>query len=575
MGSSADTLRMLEREGFLVDLIERALFGVYLIQNGCFSYVNPRLADIFGYSGPDEIIGMRVEDLVVPEDRSLVENNIERRVDGETDCLHYEFRGLRADGSSCHVEVRGHKTRLAGQSGVFGTLVDNTERRAHEARIRHLAFFDPLTGFPNRRLLQEQAPQDIALAKRQQRPLALLYLDLNRFKYINDTWGHTVGDQLLMQVARRFRRCVRASDTVARLGGDEFVFLLPDTDEDRAETVVRRILHALEQPIEAAGHKLRVSASIGVVSFPGHGDHLDDLMKHADIAMYKAKLSGQVFAHFELADAERLRSRVEMERELEKAIDNGQLELHYQPRVELTTGRIASVEALVRWRHPDRGLIPPGEFIELAEESGSIFRLGDWVMREAARQIKIWRQAGHDIRVAINLSAKELNRGDLVERIESMLAQTHVPATWLEVEITETMAMDDIRAQGQLLGRLKELGILISIDDFGTGYSSLKYIHDLPVDALKIDRSFVSQINTPRDNGIVEVVITLARKLGLTTVAEGVERVDQVLALEQMGCEQAQGFLFSRPAPADQMSKVLAEGGLRAVVKASDNRKVI
>jgi diguanylate cyclase (GGDEF)-like protein/PAS domain S-box-containing protein len=553
-------------------LVESALVGVYLIQDERFLYVNPQLAEMFRYGSAEEVIGLRVADLVWPADRSTVIGNIRSRIAGDTQSVRYQFRGLSADGDPVAVEVRGTATMHEGRRAVIGTIIDISAQQRQEQRIRRLAYFDALSHLPNRRYLTRQARHDIALARRLGRCLSLLYVDLDRFKVINDNWGHRFGDAVIKAVARRFQEQVRDSDTLARLGGDEFVLLLPDTGEDEALALADRLDASLREPVRVSGMDMRVSASMGIATQPEHGNSLDELLKHADIAMYKAKRSGQTACCYRRDDSLRLRRQVDLERELAQALDDSDLFLHFQPRVNLRDGSVESVEALARWSRHGQELVSPAVFIAAAEESGLIHRLGQWALEEACRQAAQWEAEGLPLRVAVNVSGREMDRGRIVDRFESVLAASGLAAERLEVEITESAAVRDMEAQNEQLSALRRLGVRIAVDDFGTGYSSLRYLHLLPLDAVKIDRSFVQDIDDPGgvSRRVVETIIALAGNLGCETVAEGIETAGQAATLRELGCRYGQGFHYCAPVAASQVSALWKLGALGKPEEAVD-----
>lgn len=436
-----------------------------------------------------------------------------------------------------------------------GSFIDIAERKAAEARIYRLAYLDPLTNLPNRLSLQERMAQLIALARREKNRIALMLIDLDRFKQVNDTLGHHIGDQLLIQVGNRLSESLRESDILARLGGDEFVVALDGGVTDEAvETLAEKIVAILSQPFHIANHDLHTSPSIGICYFPDHATELDDLIKHADVAMYQAKALGRGRYQFFTPQMQvAVTSRVVMEQELRVALEERQFVLHYQPQLDLRTGRIFGVEALVRWLHPQRGLISPADFIPIAEETGMIDTIGYWVIGEACRQAKDWRERGlPDLSISINLSGGQFLDEALPDNIERLACEAGIPLSTLAFEVTETMAMASPNDTIEALKRLSDLGISLSIDDFGTGYSSLAYLKLFPFDTLKIDRAFVKDIETDEDDaGICDVTVLLAHKLGHDTIAEGVETAGQLHYLLSIGCEKIQGFLISRPLPAE------------------------
>ncbi|MBC7861027.1 MAG: EAL domain-containing protein, partial [Burkholderiaceae bacterium] len=455
----------------------------------------------------------------------------------------------------------------------IGSFEDITQRKAAEDNIRHLAYHDTLTDLPNRFSLHERMTQSIAFAQRFEQSLAVMLIDLDRFKAINDTLGHNVGDQLLIQVAKRLSGAVRESDIVARLGGDEFVVVLSGIDA-RADVVAlaAALVNSIAAPYSIAGHELRTSPSVGICLYPQDATEIGDLIKNADIAMYHAKAAGRGHYQFytEKMQAD-VTQRVMVENELDQALAQGQFVLHYQPQIDLGTGRVAGVEALVRWQHPSRGMIYPGDFIALAEESGLIVPLGKWVLEQACQQLKRWRAAGLlDLYIAVNLSALQFQDQTLPELVRHALEQSGLPPHRLHLEITESMAMRNPEDNIVMLKALSRIGVKLALDDFGTGYSSLAYLKLFPIDVIKIDRSFVKDIETDEnDAAICEMTMLLAQKLGMRVVAEGVETPAQLAFLTDIGCESIQGYLFSKPLPADQIPQYIAGFGLAGADQAA------
>lgn len=457
-------------------------------------------------------------------------------------------------------------TPVAGDDGTVthyvSILSDVSDKVRSERELAHIATHDPLTGLANRNLLDDRIAQAIAQAERYHTHMAVLLIDLDRFKEINDSLGHAAGDILLQEVAQRLTATVREGDTVARLGGDEFVVVLGGLKRaGGADAVVRKIHAALVQPVRLAGREIVGTPSIGYSLFPGHATAADELLRLADIAMYAVKERGRngFCAYDASLQSSASLAQAELHAALKRAIENNELELHYQPKAMLDSGEIAGVEALVRWRHPTEGLIPPDRFIPYAEESGLIEDIGEWVLREACQQARRWRDAGLPaLRVAVNLSARQLRQDDLGERVANALADAGIDAGQLEIELTESMVMQNLEAASHQLQRLKALGVTLAMDDFGTGYSSLGYLRRFPFDTLKIDRSFVQDITTePEDALIAVAVIAMARSLGLTVVAEGVESEAQMHYLHSHGCDQIQGYYYSRPLPAEEATGFL------------------
>jgi len=447
------------------------------------------------------------------------------------------------------------------QVGVFGLITDITESRAKEEKIEQLAFFDPLTGLANRALLHDKLTQAALLSKRTQRKFALMFLDLDKFKHINDTLNHALGDQLLQVIAQRIHRVMRRSDVVARFGGDEFVIGLiePRRIEDAAR-VANKLLDAIAQPVELEEHVLHVTTSIGISVFPDDADNVDLLIRNADLAMYQAKAKGRSrFSYFTPALNERVQHINRLERELRQAIGRDEFTLHYQPKIDSATGNIVGSEALIRWQNATLGAVPPGEFIPLAEETDMIVPIGRWVIEAVCSQLRQWREQGLPLLpISLNISGRQFHRSDFRQQLEELLATYDVAPALLELEITESVLMEDVEATIVLLHELRKLGFSLSIDDFGTGYSSFNYLTRFPIDTLKIDRSFVMGLPHQQNAATVtSAIIGMAKSLGLKIVAEGVETREQAIYLHGHGCDQLQGFLFSKPLPVDDFGRLL------------------
>jgi diguanylate cyclase len=486
---------------------------------------------------------------------------IEARVNAAADARHEAalagLRALRRTEATVLVATPVAFAAGLGLLGAFWAIMvgyqRRTERQADENQ--HQALHDGLTGLPNRTLLHDRTAQTIHQADRELVPAGLLLLDLDRFKEVNDTLGHHYGDQLLVQVGQRLQAALRQVDTVARLGGDEFAVLLPRVETgEGAVAVARKLQAALQEPFLLEGLSLEVEASIGLAIYPEHGNDPDELLQHADIAMYVAKETHAGFVLFDPSLDQHNPRRLALLGELRRAIEHDQLMLHYQPKVDAHTGQVLGVEALVRWQHPTHGLIPPGEFIPLAEHTGLITPLTHYVLDAALHQCRDWRRAGHELSMAVNVSARRLHDLDFPDEVAATLATWEVPARLLVVEITESAIMADPARALQILGRLNQMGVQVSIDDFGTGYSSMAYLKSLPVHELKVDQSFVSQMTTSdRDAVIVRSTVDLGRNLGLRVVAEGVEDSLTLQELDALGCDAIQGFYISRPVLPDDL----------------------
>lgn len=456
--------------------------------------------------------------------------------------------------------VSNYRGEISHYVSIFA---DITEHKQTEEHVRHLAHYDALTNLPNRTLFNDRLGQALINAQRDKGKAAVMFLDLDRFKNINDTLGHGIGDLLLQEVAVRLTGCVRQGDTVSRLGGDEFVVLLPElNDEKDARLVAQKLLNAAAFPIVLEGHELHISASIGISYYPMDGANAEALMKNADVAMYRAKEEGRNnFQFYHASMNARSFERLAMETSMRYALNRGEFDLYYQPRFALPEGRIVGAEALIRWNHPDLGLVSPGLFIPLAEETGLILPIGEWVLEQVAAQGKAWQQAGFPpLSLAVNVSARQFRRVDFAAKILQILRNSGFDPHYLELELTESTLMTHAEENIETLKKLSALGIRIAIDDFGTGYSSLSYLKRLPVDILKIDRSFVSEVPDNRDGvAIVEAIIAMAHSLGLHIIAEGVETAEQLEFLQMRKCNEIQGYHFSHPLPVEQFEQLLLE----------------
>jgi diguanylate cyclase (GGDEF)-like protein len=479
---------------------------------------------------------------------------------------------------SCHAPAQMRwfcltLTRFAGAGPVrvVASHEDVTQRKAHERRIQHLATHDALTDLPNRNLLNDRITQAIIHAGRADLELAVMFVDLDHFKYVNDGFGHPVGDELLRVIAQELRALVRSGDTVARLGGDEFVLLLDDLKNAAlaGTSISRKVLERFGQPFVVGAREFTVTASIGISLYPGDGQDPDTLLMKADAAMYHAKEAGRNTFEFSAPEMnDRAIERVALEAALRRALQLEQFELHYQPLVMIATGEAVGLEALIRWRHPDLGLMPPIQFIPIAEETGLIIAIGEWVLRTACAQNKAWQQAGlPPLPVSVNLSALQLRQAGLVDLVAGILAETGLDACYLDLELTETMVMGRSKSAIDALHGLKALGVTLSLDDFGTGYSNLGYLKSFPLDHLKIDRSFVHDLpESSNAASIARAIVSMGHSLGLRVVAEGVETPAQARFLASIWCEHAQGYLYSKPLPAAEFARWLQDGQMKKAV---------
>jgi PAS domain S-box-containing protein len=544
--------------------------------------MSPEALRVFGF-GPHERVSLRsLLRMMPPDDRRAFLRLLHQAL-RHASVLATDVSIVLLDGRRriIHVEAEPEFDEHGHGVGYSGIVQDVTERRVAEDRIRQLANFDALTGLPNRRQLIWRAERALEHARRMQHQCALLIIDLDRFKIINDTLGHAAGDELLVEVGRRLRACVRHSDqvmegalesvgarshraleAVGRLGGDEFVALLPEVTADAdAERVAQRVLDAMREPIFVSGQECFVTASVGVAIFPRDGNTVVDLLRNSDVAMYSVKAQGKnSSAIYSPQLAGRGRDKLELETALHKAIERDELVLHYQPKIDVRAARMVGAEALMRWQR-DGKLVPPAEFIPLAEETGLIVPLSEWALREAARQARLWQQAfGFAESVAVNLPSRLFERSDLVEHIHQCVTSVGVGHRVIQLEITEDNLMKELQNVIPALHRLNEIGVEIAIDDFGTGYSSLAYLTTLPISELKIDRSFVRDLGiTPQSSAVVTAIIALARSLGLRVVAEGVETLRQMEVLHRLGCGVMQGFLFSRAVMPEELQRWLEQ----------------
>ncbi len=559
-----------ESEEKFRSLAEQSLQGIFVLKRGRVAYANQMMAEITGYDLAD-FLGFdqqALERIIHPADRTFVvaaANGFEigdGKVSPQT-----EYRLITKSGAVKWVLQQTRTVQFDGDLGVEGVLVDITKRKHAEDQLLQSALHDSLTGLPNRASFYDRV--DLALERtrgRSRSPFAVLFLDLDRFKLINDGYGHQAGDRLLVEIAHRLRRAVRPGDTVARLGGDEFTVLIPDIKgPEEAVSVAERIHTALSRPFQVGDQEVFTSASTGIAISSAQYDNPDEILRDADIAMYEAKANGRA-RHFMYDESMHplVLSQLHLENDLRRALDREEFVLHYQPIVDTLTGKIVACEALVRWQHPERGLLPPREFLAMAEETGLINPIGKWVLRTGCRQAARWMaecEGFSSPAVSINLFSRQFSRAELVVFIREVLEESDLPSNRLQLEITESAIIDVPEFAIDVMSRLRDLGIKVHLDDFGTGYSSLAYLQRYAIDTLKIDRGFTQRIGS--DGGgaeIVRTIVNLARNLGMDALAEGIETQEQLAIVRDMGCGFAQGFLFARPLPADEILELIKLG---------------
>lgn len=556
-------LALQQKDKYYRTLVENSYDCILMYdKNGIVTYISPSVTRVTGYTDED-FLGKTLEGFVYEDDREDASVNLRYVAENPGASSVVERRIRHKNGDILWIE-----SRLANHlddpdiQGVTINFHVITGRKESEEKIHRLANFDSLTGLANRNLLQSCLLRDIENCQAKESALAFMYIDLDRFKQINDTLGHATGDDLLVSVTEFMKKCIRAGDTLARVGGDEFAVILPNIETDEAQAVAERLLRYLKSPIKVGTHRVQTGASIGISMFPDHSDNAEDLFRFADMAMYSAKAERNQVQFYKRKYSQQESKRRMIEKKLKVAIAERHLHLFYQPRVDIHTGKIRSVEALCRWDDEESGSIPPNIFIPIAEETGLIHELSQLVMEMVCQQLVDWHNTGIDVPIAFNLSVKDLKYFDLVHNLRDTINHYGVSGNMLEVEITESAAMTDVINTVKVLKQLKQFGIKLSIDDFGKGYSSLAYLSQLPVDNLKIDKYFVSRLSPNfKDHmvnlNIIRTIISLAQSLGLNTVAEGIETPNQYNTLKSLGCHMGQGIFFYHPMPATQLSKLL------------------
>ncbi|WP_078543016.1 sensor domain-containing protein [Litchfieldia alkalitelluris] len=530
-------------------LFESSPDAMYSIdENGILIDVNPAGELLTGYS-IKEMKGMPFMPLIAPEDLPEAIKHFESAKIGEPSSG--ELVLIRQDKQKIHIETTHFPMKVNGEIvGTYGTARDITRKKIYDEKMKELAFYDPLTRLPNRKLFEDRLEQIINLSKKDEKLFSVIFLDLDRFKFINDSMGHHIGDEFLKLVAERLKQTIRNTDTLSRLAGDEFTILVPDTTKEEVIIMTERIIQNLAEPFHVSGHWLSVSASIGIAFSTGINVGVSEVIRHADTAMYKTKKfrQSQYTIYSEEMEAETL-YKLTIERDLPLAVKNNELELHYQPILDLESEKVIAMEALVRWHHPVLGMVPPNDFIRVAEECGQIIPIGIWVLETACIQNKKWQNSGmNPFKVAVNVSTKQLQQYDFVDTIKNLLIKSGLDPKWLELEVTESILLDNVEEIKDSLTILRGIGVSISIDDFGTGYTSLSYLRQYPFDTVKIDKIFIDDIS--RDlNGkrITSAIISLAHSLNMNVVAEGIEGETELLFLKREKCDAGQGYYFNKP----------------------------
>lgn len=553
-------------EALLNSIVNTAADGILMIdETGMLEFVNAAVERMFGWK-PLELIGQNIDCLMPTRHRNSHQQLISEIVQGNSELrigVGREVKAQRKNGDVFPIELSLGAMRIDGRIKYAGILRDITERKRADERILHLANYDELTGLPNRALFTQLLEQALSESKFAQKQVAVLFIDLDRFKLINDSLGHNSGDFVLRQIAKRLTEVLPRRGTIARFGGDEFVVLMRDCGiPAEAASAAQKMLAAIAQLLQIEGNEYQLTASIGISAFPGDGENAQTILKHAGVAMSRAKEQGKNNYQFYSSQMNKHSfERLVLERFLRHALEQGEFEVYYQPKINLVTGCVTGMEALLRWMQPAMGMISPVKFIPLAEETGLIVPIGAWVLRAACAQNRAWQLQGlPPLRVAVNLSARQFADDDLHAIIVSILAETELAPEFLELEITESVTMDNPEHAAALLHRLKALGISLAIDDFGTGYSSLSYLKKFPIDNVKIDRSFIMNIPDDEDDiAITKAVIAMAHSLRLKVIAEGVESERHATFLREQGCDEAQGYLFGKPMPADEFTQMMLQ----------------
>jgi len=561
-----------ERDYFYKLLFEKNQMAIAIVDiaHDTIVEVNDSLCSLLRYRREDFFETKFSEFVADEESKTQFRSMFAKLADGETTQFSIENRFRTREGhildSITNVDLLSFTENESNRAVLM--IQDFTDRLQQESNAARLANYDSLTNLPNRRLFGSELERQLDFAKTEDQTLGVMFLDLDGFKEINDTLGHEAGDELLIQVASRLRKTLRKGDFIARLGGDEFAVINTNSSRFNTAETAQRLVEAIADPICVAGFPVTCSVSIGIASFPEDGEDGDKLLKLADFAMYEAKRNNKGFSCFRSEDSERIQTRFTLRKDLARAIelDSREIQLFFQPRINMETGTIMAVEALTRWNHPELGFVTPDEFFPIAEETTLIHSLGNLVLHRVCQQVRKWRDQDLNLPVAFNMSAKEMERPDILAQIEKTIKYYGVKGSWLEIEVTETASMKDISRSVAFMSRLKALGLQIAIDDFGTGYSSLTYLKKLPADAIKIDQSFIELLVEDvdffsPDADIVRAIVTLAESFHMSTIAEGIETEKQYQFLRSLGCDFAQGYYFNPPMPVDELQKIIDSAG--------------
>jgi diguanylate cyclase (GGDEF)-like protein/PAS domain S-box-containing protein len=551
-----------ESEGLYQSLVEMSPDIIAVVNNGRIEYINEAGYKLIGAQSQEQVIGQSAKNFVPSQIVDLIRRKVFSHDKMENERHTFEFQVRRTDGESIDVEMAARSILYEGRFAVQVVGRDITQRKKSEQTIKFMAFYDTLTRLPNRNQFRNHLNE--ILHQQEDKKHAVLFLDLDRFKIINDTKGHTVGDMILQKVAGRLEKAVQNEGLVSRQGGDEFIIVLEDFDKENASQVAKRILNEFSYPFEVNSEEFYVTPSIGISMYPTDGSDEETLIKNADTAMYQAKEHGKNNFQFYSNNLDGISTRkMKLENWLRRAMEQKQMTLHYQPQLDLRTGKIVGVEALIRWNHPQYDYIAPSEFIPLAEETGLIVPLGKWILKEACERRKAWKDEGYeDFPIAVNVSVRQFQDEHFIGFISDMLEEVGLEANYLELEITESL-MQNLENSTIILNQLKELGVLISVDDFGTGYSSLSYLKHLPIDKIKIDKSFVDDIIYHSNQGMmVKTIIDMGVNLKFAVIAEGIETEEQVRFLTRNACQIGQGYYYSKPLPAEKLEEFLLKGSV-------------